>query len=347
MTDRLYCTLAELIDDLELNGIAQAEEQTRALDRIQAASDWIDRWGPFVPVTATRRFDGPSTSFASERGPSLFVDPLLAVTSLVNDIQTLTASDYLLYPRSRHWENGPYTRIELDPDSTAAAWTRKRDGVVIVGQWGKYAEAVSTQTTLVNTTLTSSDTALQVSNGARVSPGMVLLIESEQVLMQGTGARSAATSLLAEAVDETETDIDVDNGAEFNLGEVIRLEAEDLRIRDIVGNTLQVRRGWNGTTPGAHANDSALSVYRTYTVKRGVNGTPAASHANGTAINRYLPPGDVNWLARQIAGLMVKKAQGGFAGKNAVAELGEIFYHDEFPKKPVEDVLKKYRLTGI
>jgi hypothetical protein len=339
MTDRLYCTLAELIDDLELNGIAPADEKTRAMDRIQAASDWVDKWGPFVPVTATRRFDGPSRAL-------LFVDPLLTVTSLVNEGLTLTASDYLLYPRSRHWENGPYTRIELDPDSMAAAWTRKRNGVEIAGQWGKYEEVAPTGASVANP-VSDSATALQVNNGARVSPGMVLLIETEQVLVQGTGAHSAAASLLAEAVDEMEAEIEVDNGAEFNVGEVIRVEAEELRVRDVVSNTLQVRRGWNGTTPSAHANDAAISVYRTYIVKRGVNGTSAASHTNGVAINRYRPPGDVNWLTRQIAGLMVKKAQGGFAGKNAVAELGEIFYHDEFPKKPVEEVLGKYRLMGI
>lgn len=342
MADRLYCTLAELMDDLGLEGLKPREEK-RAMDRIQAASDYIDeKFGQFIPVLRTRRYDGPG-------GRTLFVELLLSLTSIVDDTVTLVSTDYLLYPREKHWDNGPYTRIEIDPDSASlGAWTAKKDDIVIVGLWGKYLKSLTTETTVANATqISSSGTALQVANGSKVSPGMILLIESEQLLVRATGARSAATSLLNEALDATELEVDVDSSAEFNAGEVIRVETEDMLIEDIGGNTLVVLRGWNGTTPAAHANDTAISVYRTYTVERGVNGTTAAAHANGMAISRYVPPGDVNWLARQIAGLMQNKAKGGFAGKSGSAELGTIFYHDEFPKRQVEEVKSNYRIARV
>jgi hypothetical protein len=176
---------------------------------------------------------------------------------------------------------------------------------------------------------------------------MILLIESEQLLVEGTGAPISAASLLNEALDTTETAIDVDNGAEFHTNEVIRVDAEDMLIRDIVSNTLYVDRKWNETDAASHANDAAIKVYRAYTVRRGINGTTAAAHANGQAISRYIPPHDVNWIAREIAGLMVLKAKSGFAGKSANAEMSEVFYHDEFPKRQVEEVTVKYRTASI
>ena len=343
----LYATLAEMIFDLELPGIAKRHE-AQTLGRLRAASDWLTmRAGRFVPVTETRRYDGPT--LATGRGNPLFVDPLLAITSIANGATTLSASDYLLYPRSRHWANGPYTRIEIDPDaSSLGAWSTVRDDIAISGRWGKYEESATTNATVANTTqIDASATALKVSDGSRVSPGMVLLVGTEQMIVDEAGAPVAATSLVNGAIDATNDQLVVDNGAEFFTGEILQIGTEDLRIESINGNTLAVTRKWNETNADAIANDAAIKVYRQYTVQRGANGTTAAAHANGVAINRYVAPWDVNWLARQIAGLMLKKAKGGFAGKSGNAELGEVFYHDEFPKKQVADVVRAYALTGI
>lgn len=340
--DLLYSTLAELVHDLELPGIAAANE-TKTLERIRAASTWLtQKAGRFLPVTETRRYDG--------RDPKvLWVDPLLAVTSITDDTTTLASTDYLLYPRSRHWDNGPYSRVEIDPDASAlTSWTHEADIVAIAGRWGKYDESVDTGATVANATkLAQAGTALQVGNGSLISPGMVLLIGTEQLLVEKTGARTAATSKLNGALDDTDTEATVDNGAEFSVGEVIRIDREDLRVEAIDTNVLTLTRKWNETEGAAHVDDSAISVYRTYTVKRGINGTTDADHLNGVAISRYVAPWDVNWLVRQIAGLMYKKAKSGFAGKSASAELGEIFYLKEFPKDEVQQVLRSYRLTGI
>src|SRR3990167_1405976 len=141
--DRLYCTAREIADELD-NERLLANPAT--LRHIRSASSWIDRRGGwFIPVTAARRFD-------TRGGQRLEVDPLLAVTSLVDDTTTLAATDYLLYPRNRHWENGPYTRISPDPDGTHAAWSNERDAVVLTGRWGKYEATSALGVTVANTT---------------------------------------------------------------------------------------------------------------------------------------------------------------------------------------------------
>lgn len=342
MADQVYACLSEMIFDLELNGIPKLNE-ARWMDRLRAASDWIARKrGDFIPVTETKHYTGRG-------GLILFVEPTLAVTTLVNDGTTLSSSDYLLSPLNRHWRKGPYTRIEVDPDASGlGAWAVGRDEIVITGRHGLYEDSETTGASVANTTQIAEDgTSLLVGNGSLISPGMTLLIESEQLLVTATGSSTSVAPTLAEDLDVSEEQVTLSTGSGLNAGEVIRIDYEDMRIALIEGAVLTVDRGWNATTRATHTNGASLTVYRTFTVERGLNGTTAAAHLTNTAISRYLAPWDVNWLTRQICGLMHRKAQGGFSGKSGSTEMGTIFYFDEFPKKQVEDVLRGYRLMDI
>ena len=318
---QLYCTMDELISDLGLNG-----EQAGLFARIQSASRFIyRRIGQFIPTTETRDYQGNGAT-------SQYVDFLLSLTTLTNNGTTIT--DYDLYPLNAWWENGPYTRIEAD-----VSW----DVVVATGSWGKWSETESLGETV---TQLVGATTLAVADGSKISPGMALALGSEQELVTGWNATAtAATSLLNEAVDASEEEIDVDNGTEFNPGEVIQLSTEDCYIRMVRSNTLVVARGWNGTTKQTHAENDAIGVYRTVNVTRAVNGTTAAAHTTA-ALSRYVPPADVNWLCRQMAGLAFKKAQSGFSGKVGNAELGEVFYYNEFPSQ-IKEVARNYRVTQL
>jgi hypothetical protein len=193
--DRLYCTAREIADELD-NERLLANPAT--LRHIRSASSWIDRRaGWFIPVTAARRFD-------TRGGQRLEVDPLLAVTSLVDDTTTLAATDYLLYPRNRHWENGPYTRISPDPDGTHAAWSNERDAVVLTGRWGKYEATSALGVTVANTTeIGASGTTLKASDGSALSPGMVLLVESEQMLVTAVADLTAAEFTVLRGINGT------------------------------------------------------------------------------------------------------------------------------------------------
>jgi len=263
---RIYCTMMELMEDLEAE---EPWDETRLLRYMRSASAFIDRrLGLFIPVIETRQFDGNG-----ER--ELFIDPCLAIDSLTVDGEAITNTQFLLYPRNRYWENGPYNHLVIDPDATElSTWLKERNAVEIIGEWGLYDQTVNTGAT-VSTTQTASATSLVVSDASDISPGAVLLIENEQELVVETTA------------------------------------------------------------------------IKTYKVVRGVNGTTPAAHVSTKTIYRYIPPYDVNWLCRELAGLAYMKARSNFAGKTGNAEIGEVFYHNEFPSDPIKQLKLNYRIVSL
>lgn len=330
MPDRCYCSIRDV------KGFGSRPE-SEIMTFVRSASDWISlNLGDFIPVTASKRYDGTGDI-------DLTVHPLLAVTTLTDDGDALQSTDYLLYPRNRWYENGPYTRIRVDPDATTLnAWTYEEDVVVVTGRWGYYEESRTTGATVQNDPLSSSGTSLVSSDGSVFFPGHVLLIGSEQLLVEATGAVTDSTADTNEAVDISEEFIDVTDGTKVNAGEVILIDNEQMYVRDVISNTITVERGFNGTAKATHNTSVNVNVYRTFTVKRGVNGTTAAAHTQNTAISRYYVPYEVRYFCMQIASLMGRKEQTGYAGKTGSVELGEVFYHQEFPREVMSNIEREY-----
>lgn len=332
-----FCTIDELVTDLDLPG----GDVSALLKNIEAASQTIlQEIGLFIPVTETRYFNGCGR-------PRIFIPPLLAVTSIVNDDDTLVSTDYILQPDKKHWPNGPYTWIIPDPDSsTLSAWMDEAQGVAIAGRWGLYEDSAATGAT-VSSQQAAADTTLAVSDGSKVHPGAVLLIGTEQELVTGYGSPTASVTTLSAAVAAGDESFSVADGTKVKIGEIIRCGVEQMKVLDISTNLLYVRRAYNRTKATAHAQSSAVDVYRTPTVTRAVNGTTAAIHAAAVAINRYKPPEDVNFLCREIATLMRAKADSKFAGRTGNAQTGETFYHDAFPRYDIETVRGHYLIPTV
>lgn len=328
---RPLCTVAEIISDLKIQG-----DDTTLLGRIEQASQFIERkFGNFIPLTEKRTVDGRGTR-------TLFTDPLLSVTSLLEDGSALQPAAYLLYSLKGNnplWSNGPYTRIKHENESS---WLHDQANIEITGHWGMYEETEDLGITASQTDVVKTIT---VTDGSILSPGMVLLIESESELVTAPYSPTALVSLVNGAVDAVTQEITIDNGAEVNPGEVICIAHEDMRILRVAGNVLLVDRQWNNTPAEAHVDDSSISVYRTYSVKRGVNGTTAAAHTNKSVL-RYVVPSDINGLARKIACLKVKIAETQFSGKAGSNEMGEAFYYKEYPSE-IEDIRSNYRIIGV
>ncbi|HWR66073.1 MAG TPA: hypothetical protein VN364_08135 [Bellilinea sp.] len=325
---QIYCSVAELMTDLRLNG-----DEPRLMQRIKEASQFMVRnLGRFIPVTETRALQGVPTETLDLGAP------LLSISAV--RVDGVAVVDYTPWPASRCWENGPYTWL-----TRSAGWGQ---AVEIDGQWGLYDDRQDMGITISQLI---ESTALVVSDGSLLSPGMVLLVGSEQeLIIAGNGgerspAPTAAVSLLNGAIDNASEEITVDNGAEFFAGEVLQIGTEDLYVRKVGGNQLVCSRGWNSTTKGAHVNDAPIAVYRTYTVLRAVNGTTAVAHTN-QALQRYLPPADVHWLALQIAALMRQKALTAFGGRAGNSDLGETFYVNEFPRQ-IADVRSNYSIPYL
>jgi hypothetical protein len=333
---QLFCTVSDLISDNQSLGV----DETRLFQAIREACDYLQKEiGWFIPVTLTRNYNG--------RGyPRLFVDPLLTITSIVNDGTTLAGTDYIAQPEHRFWANGPYGQIIIDPDAAnLSAWVDEDDGIQIAGRWGLYQRTASLTATVADTTEQSiSQTTLKVSDGSQVSPGMPILIGSEQELVTGWGSPTTSVTTLNGAVTATEDTITVANGTLVNVGEVCRFGFEQFKVRDKQTHELYVWRGWNGTARESHLTAVAVDVYRTVNVERGVNGTTAAVHANGASISRYVAPEDVQYLAKQIATLIVNKARSGYQGRTGNPEQGLVFYNDAFPRFDIERIKSRYMI---
>jgi hypothetical protein len=326
--NQAYCTVRDVVG-------WGSKKEADLITFVRAASDHIARKiGDFVPITGTKRFDGTG-------GIDLTVPPLLTVTSITDDGDTLQSTDYLLYPRNRWWPDGPYTRIRIDPDATTLnAWTYEEDIVVIVGQWGLYNVLESTGATV--SSQSDSATTLAVDDGSKIAPGAVLVIGSEKEFVTGTNsAVTDSTANTNEAVDASEDAIDVTDGAQLNIGEVIRIDNEQMLVNDILSNTVIVERGFNGTQRTTHNTSTDINVYRTFDVARGSNGTTAAAHTTAS-ISKYVFPWNIQYLCKQIASLMAQKAGASYAGKTGNVELGEVYYHSEFPKDVMKEVEREY-----
>ncbi len=331
--DRIYCTMAQIISDLTLPGIKNEADFMR--DILIPSSQFIEQQvGQFLPRWEAIKF---SACGATE----LLVPPLLSITSLTSDGNVLTeGTSYVLKPFERHWCNGPYSRICL---YQYGYFSVAPEGVVLNGKWGFYDETRDLAMTV--SAATSTGTSLAVPDGSKCSPGMVLLVEAEQMLVEATGAATDSTADLSGALDDQAEEFAVTDGTKIKTGEVIKVDFEYMRVLDVQANQVLVARGWNESRRAAHLTGAAVNVLRTFTVKRGVNGTTAATHTNAEVFQQ-VAPGDVNYLARQVASLMKKKADTGFMGRSGNDDLGTGFWVNEFPKNQVEAVKSNYFWGG-
>jgi hypothetical protein len=323
---QIYCTVKDIIDDLELDGTS-----ANLFGHIEAASEFIEKkFGNFIPLIETRLFENFDL-----RKEKFEIDPLLEVTLVVIDENTVTDCEYR--PLNREWTDGPYTFLYRE--------CGLGEDIEITGKWGKNNSTKSTGLTV--TSQTNSELTLEVSNGSLISAGMVLLIGDEQELVEDSATSSDSGADVEGAIEISDEEINVETGhaSLLHVGETICIDLEDMLITKISGAKYAVKRGWNGTTKADHVDDATVMVYRKFSVQRGVNGTTAAAHSSA-AINQYKVPKSVNYLCRQIAGLMRAKAESGWSGRSGSAETGETFYFNEFPRQ-IEDIQKNFSVRHV
>ena len=329
--DRLYCMVADLA---RIGG-----NEADLVGYIRAASSFIDQeLGAFIPFAETKRFDGNGEIRMR------LTTPLLEVAgSIQNFTTTLTTADWLTYPRDRMWENGPYTSLAFAPLAPhGQIWIKLRDAVVIPGLWGKYEKSIVLGVVLAAAQTDATGTTLQVADGSQLSPGMVLLIETEQEVITATGVPTAGVTTLAAALNNADEMLTPTSVAAANAGEIIRIDFEKMLVMDKNATQWSVLRGYRNTTKAVHSNGAAIDIYRTFTVTRGVNGTTAAAHLISTPISRYLAPESVSTLCKAIATLLKKLDDAQYAGKTGGAQLGEVFYNNAFPRDIWEKVESQF-----
>lgn len=301
ITRPCYCSREAVKRALDVKATARSDAQ---VDRaIEAASDAIDggtrRVGGllkrrFYPEVATRYFDWPAEQPARSWRLWLNQHELVAVTELVAGGTTIPDTDYFLRPD----DGPPYTRIEIDLDSSAAfggGSTPQRD-VAVTGVWG-YDDATTPAGQLAEA-LDATETAVDVTDSNAADVGDLLLVGDERMLVTGKSMLDTGQVLGGDlAASNAATSVTVADGSAYYPGEVLLIDGERLLVVDIAGNTLIVRRGWDGSTLAAHTAGADIYAPRTLTVARGAVGTTAAAHSNDADVDRHVYPGLVRRLA--------------------------------------------------
>ncbi len=214
----------------------------------------------------------------------------------------------------------PFRWLELDRSqsfSFGQGSTPQQD-VHIAGTYGYWIKTAPAGLLAASISSTSA-TAIQVSNSAALGTGDELVVDSERMLItdramittsqtqQGSGVSTASMADQALAVT---------TGSAYNVSEVLLLDSERMLITDIAGNSLTVKRAYDGTTLATH---SGATIYapRQLTVTRGDFGTTAATHSSSAPLAIYVVPALVKELGVAESLVYLGQEIKGYAGASA------------------------------
>jgi hypothetical protein len=256
----------------------------------------------FAPLLATKYFDWPDSQ--GSRGWRVWLDQheAISLTQLVAGGQTIAPADYFLEPVN---DGPPYDSVEINL-ATAASFnvgsTHQRN-IAMTGLWG--FDNVTAPAGALAEALDNSETAVDVTDSAAVGVGDLLLVGTEYLDVTGkamldTGVNiDAADSLTAQNNDVSIT-MSTTTGAPVP-GETILIDSERMRVDDVAGSVLTVKRAHDGTVLAAHAANADIYAPRTLTVVRAARGSTAATHTTSAAIVRQVFPDPVRDLAAALA----------------------------------------------
>jgi hypothetical protein len=145
-------------------------------------------------------------------------------------------------------------------------------------------------------------TTITVTNSALISPGALIRVDSERMLVVDTAmVATGVTYTGPDTASASDTLLNVGASvSQFAVGETILLDAERMLIVDVSGTNLAVKRAWDGTILAPHTSAVVFSA-RQLVVIRGFGGTTAATHVNATSIVRHYPPAQVETTCVGIA----------------------------------------------
>lgn len=324
-----YCTREDVQRALDY---AETARSNPRVDRaIEAAADSIDglTHRRFDVVDDVRSFDWPNGQYAMPWRLWLDSDEIIAVSSLVAGGVTIEPGDYLLR-RSDGRDAAPYDHIEINlaGPATFASGDTWQQAIVIAGTYGHRAttSAVGTLTAAVSS---ATATTVDVSAGSTVGVGDTLLVDAERMIVTGRRQLNTGETLGADlASTNAAVSVAVSDGDAWDEGEVILIDSERMLVVDVAGDTLTVRRAWDGSVLAAHDSGTAIYAGRRLQVTRGALGTTAATHDLGTAVARYAPPGAVRDLAVGESVVQLLGEASGYARRGGGTTTGSVSTSD-------------------
>ncbi|MFD6035725.1 hypothetical protein ACFWHF_14460 [Streptomyces griseoincarnatus] len=316
-----YCTREDVKSALDFKETARNNGQVdRAIESASRSVEGLCR-RRFYPQTTTRHFDWPNEQAA--RSYRLWLDPneVITVTSLTSGGVLLDPADYNLR-RSDDLDEPPYTRIEIDlsTDASFSVGDTFQRSIAVTGLFGYRND--ETLLGAATGAVDASQTAVGVdgATSAAVGVGSVLRLDDERLTVTCRSLTNTGQTLQSPMAEyDNDETVTVTDATQYTAGEVLTLDSERMLVVDTAGDTLLVKRAWDGSTLAAHTG-STIYAPRTLTVTRGDLGTTPAAHDNGTTVTRWDPPGLVRQLTIAEALNDLLQSASGYARVVGVAE---------------------------
>ncbi|NUS26935.1 MAG: hypothetical protein HOV92_22285 [Streptomyces sp.] len=316
MTTPFYATREEIKAELDVRETARSNTRIdRALaDATEAVHGLLHR--RFYPELTTRRFDWPPRTGATPWILRLNDNELISVNTLASGTVTIGASDYFLR-RADDKDEAPYTRIELNLDTSAAfgqGSTYQRD-IAVTGLFGYRNDETSAGTVVEALDATETGVDVDAATSAAVGVGSLLRIDAERVIVTSRSNLDTGQTLGGAGLtnQNNAVTVAVQSGTAFAAGESIVIDSERMLVEDIAGNNLTVKRAWDGSPIAAHSVGATIYAPRTLTVTRGALGTTAATHLTAATVYRWDPPGPVRQLCVAEALTDLLQGRSGYA----------------------------------
>lgn len=274
----------------------------------------------FYPRYETKYFPWPDYDMRTYYRLWLDDQELISVSSLLSGGSSIASNLYFLEPVNI---GPPFYSLEINigvasPSAAFTVGATYQRNIAITGLWG-FADDSSNTGTLASDIL-SNDETLIISNSAKVGVGDLIQIDDERLLVTDKSSVSTGDTLQTALTASIANDsVNVSNGTNFNNQEIITIDSERMLIIAIIGNTLNVKRAYDGSVLATHTG-STIYAPRALSVSRGQVGTAADSHPEGVTILRYEPPRPVQELATSYAVKLLLDRQSGYvssAGRNS------------------------------
>jgi hypothetical protein len=301
--------------------VKQAAYASDRIDRaIMAGSDAVEDTCQrhFYPIDGVRQFDWPNYQYTYPwvlyldqwelaAQPTLFTTGSLLPTPVV-----IPEGSYICQPIN---DGPPFTSIELRRDMNVAFGynTTPQLDIAITGTFGYWMR--TNPAGQFTASVGEDDITVQVSDGALVDAGDVLIAGSERMIVTDTAYVDTSISFTsgittAQANDNVGV---VPDGTAFSAGEVILVDFEWMLIQNIVGNNVVVKRAWSGAVLATHSG-GPIWAQRQLSVMRGQLGTTPASYDADTAIVTNAVPGLCQEMALAEALVWLAQEPTGFGG---------------------------------
>lgn len=292
-----YATVEMLESAADVASTARVRPQ--AVRALAAASERVDGQlrRVFYPKLTTRSFDWPDMTPRGVGVPSyslwLESNEMISLSSLTSGGTVISLSSATLR-RSDDLDEPPYSRLELSLASGAAfsSGSTFQRSLPVTGVFGyRLDESDDGTVSAIASTTTTTVSRATVADFSQLGIGSLIRVDSERMLVTGrTLVSTTQTLATSPAASPAATSIGVSSGAAFAVGETITIDAERMRIDDIAGNTLLVRRAVDGSVLAAHVSTTLVYAPRTLVVQRGVLGTTAATHSASATVHLFEYP---------------------------------------------------------